>query len=300
MRQAKEIERVNRYLVKMGQTGLDGGRKLLQRGKTLLAIVVLPQEDRLLFTTPVLDLPEENLLPLFRRLLDLNLEISEGAAFAINEDAGTIDLRISRTLKDLDQDEFNGHVNGLLEAAGRFDYSLATEYDARRFDPNGDNVYTWFEGVSAGSPAGSMIDAEAGKRRISRMRMVFAFLAIPVAAAAGYYAYTRFDSWAVALFTYFWVQYFSTRAVPDLITDPHKIRRLIYFSLYPGIATAILYLIHRWWEIWWLGAIVGTLLAMVIGPVIGAIFLPGTTREEIADDQERYKGFLKMHGGGSS
>ena len=95
MSEEKSIDNINKFLNKMYNISLDKNYKaMLKRGDASIAVVAVPKEGLLLVSSPVIDLPEQNLLPLFRKLLTLNLTDTKDAAFAINEKAGTIDLQI--------------------------------------------------------------------------------------------------------------------------------------------------------------------------------------------------------------
>jgi len=73
----------------------------------------------------IMKLPQENFLPLYRRLLDLNAT-AVGLYFAIRKDL--VMLLSTRELKGLDEDEFRLMVNELRHFADYWDDILIKEF----------------------------------------------------------------------------------------------------------------------------------------------------------------------------
>ena len=73
----------------------------------------------------IMKLPQENFLPLYRRLLDLN-STAVGLYFAIRKDL--VMLLATRELKGLDEDEFRLMVNELRHFADYWDDLLMKEF----------------------------------------------------------------------------------------------------------------------------------------------------------------------------
>ena len=296
---SKSVNKVNKFLMKGRWPPLDENNKcMLQKGNATVAVVVIPDEDLLLVSSPVVNLPEENLLPLFRKLLTLNFSDTKDVAFAINEEADTVDLQIKRPLENLDYSEFERAVMTVTEVADKYNDIIAETFGAEVVRPLTSKASKWGRYVSALNPFTTVIRKEELKSRIRKIRAVFSIIGIAAAIGAGIYAYTRVGSWALAIFTFFWVQFVVVRAIPDLITDPNKIKRFIFFALHPAIAVGLLYITYRWWEMWWLSALIGFFVGLVLARVIGAVIMPQVFLEETRDDEERVKVWRRSQGPG--
>jgi len=294
---SKQVDKVNKFLKQGGWGGLDGNNKsMLQKGNAPVAVVAIPNEDLLLVSSPVIDLPEENLLPLFRKLLTLNFSETKDAAFSINEEVGTVDLQIKRPLENLDYNEFERAVTTVAEGADKYNDIMAETFASEVIQPLAPKAGRWRRYISALNPITTVIRKEDLKTRIRKIRAVFSIIGFIAAIGAGIYSYTRIGSWALAIFTYLLVQFIVGRAVPDLITDPNKIKRFIFFALHPAMAVGLLYITYLWWEMWWLSALIGYLVGIFLARLIGGIIMPRVAVEEARDDQERMKLWLRSQG----
>jgi len=294
----KQVDKVNKFLKQGGWGELDGNNKrMLQKGNTPVAVVAIPNEDLLLVSSPVINLPEENLLPLFRKLLTLNLYETKDAAFAINEEVGTVDLQIKRPLENLDYNEFERAVSTVAEVADKYNDIMAGTFASEVIQPLTPKAGRWRSYISALNPITTVIRKEELKTRIRKIRAVFSILGFLSAIGAGIYAYTRIGSWALAIFTYLLAQFIVARAIPDLITDPNKIKRFIFFALHPIIAVGLLYITYQWWEMWWLSALIGYIIGIFLARIIGGIIFPRVAVDEARDDQERMKVWFRSLGG---
>lgn len=298
MGNSKQVDKVNKFLKQGGWGELDGNNKrMLQKGNAPVAVVAIPNKDLLLVSSPVIDLPEENLLPLFRKLLTLNLSETKDAAFAINEEVGTVDLQIKRPLENLDHNEFERAVSTVAEVADKYNDIMAGTFASEVIRPLTPKATRWRSYISALNPITTVIRKEDLKTRIRKIRAIFSILGFIAAIGSGIYAYTRIGSWALAIFAYFLVQFIVARIIPDLITDPNKIKRFIFFALHPIIAVGLLYITYQWWEMWWLSALIGYVIGIFLARIIGGIIFPRVAVEEAHDDQERMKVWFKSQGG---
>ena len=298
MGNSKQVDKVNKFLKQGGWGELDGNNKrMLQKGNAPVAVVAIPNKDLLLVSSPVIDLPEENLLPLFRKLLTLNLSETKDAAFAINEEVGTVDLQIKRPLENLDHNEFERAVSTVAEVADKYNDIMAGTFASEVIRPLTPKATRWRSYISALNPITTVIRKEDLKTRIRKIRAIFSILGFIAAIGSGIYVYTRIGSWALAIFAYFLVQFIVARIIPDLITDPNKIKRFIFFALHPIIAVGLLYITYQWWEMWWLSALIGYVIGIFLARIIGGIIFPRVAVEEAHDDQERMKVWFKSQGG---
>jgi hypothetical protein len=241
MSENKNIDNLNKFLNKMYNISLDKNYKaMLKRGDSSIAVVAVPKEDLLLVTSPVIDLPEQNLLPLFRKLLTLNLTDTKDAAFAINEKASTIDLQIKRSLTSLDYNELQRAINSVAIVSDKYNNILAKDFDTEVVLQYSLKAGTWGRYLNALNPLTSYMPKMDQRKSIRRLRAVFSILGLALAIGAGIFTYTKITSWALGIFVFLWTQFFVARAIPDLITDPDKIKRFIFFSLHPAAGVALL------------------------------------------------------------
>jgi hypothetical protein len=75
--------------------------------------------------------------------------------------------------------------------------------------------------------------------------------------------------------------------IPDLITDPNKIKRFFFFALHPALGVLILIFTYQWWGMWWLSALLGYLGGMLIGRLLASLIFPKIAREETIDERRR-------------
>ena len=81
--------------------------------------------------SPVMTVPERNLLQLFRRLLDLNGVGQMGVAFGLKGDH--VVLSIYRSTTDLDRSEVREMIINVGEHADYYDDILVNEFGGRRY-----------------------------------------------------------------------------------------------------------------------------------------------------------------------
>jgi hypothetical protein len=103
-----------------------------QRGSALIEIYVSQQEGTgyLQVLSPIMHLPANNLLPLYRRLLELNLQLTN-AALGIYLDV--VWVFIERPLEGLDGNETNTIINMVAGYADDLDDKLVAEFGGRLY-----------------------------------------------------------------------------------------------------------------------------------------------------------------------
>lgn len=108
----------------------------MMRGSAEVMIFLNParseKEDNFLrIVSPIIKLPDDNLLPFYRRLLELNAKDLYGVAFGvINDD---IVLVAERPTRDLDRSEVEDMLRNVGAAADHYDDKLVKEFGGRRF-----------------------------------------------------------------------------------------------------------------------------------------------------------------------
>ena len=103
---------------------------------------------------------------------------------------------------------------------------------------------------------------------------------------SGWQAYARTGSWALAIFAGLLVANYIARGVADIITDPQKGRRLVFFTLPLLFAAAGVAGGYLLWNKWWLGVVVG-IVTYIIGSVVATMIFPRIAVEEAADSAAR-------------
>ena len=102
-----------------------------QRGSALIEVYVT-QEERgyLQVLSPIMHLPQTNLLPLYRKLLELNLQLTN-ASVGIHQDV--VYVFNERPLDGLDPIEADSIIRKLAIYADDFDNTLVEEYGGRMY-----------------------------------------------------------------------------------------------------------------------------------------------------------------------
>ena len=121
------------------------------------------------------------------------------------------------------------------------------------------------------------------------VRGVFGLLAIAAVITAAIYSYGQEESIWLSIFVAGAAGFIVGRVVPDVITDSKKVRRTLYFLLFPAIAVAILYLTYQAWETWWLAVMVSWVGAFILNGILAPLLFPGIHREETEDTVERWR-----------
>ncbi len=102
-----------------------------QRGSALIEVYLTPAEQGYLqVLSPIMHLPPSNLLALYRRLLELNLQLTN-AALGLHEDI--VYLYHERLLAGLDAEEADAIIRQLARYADELDDALAEEFGARMY-----------------------------------------------------------------------------------------------------------------------------------------------------------------------
>ena len=102
-----------------------------QRGSALIEVYLTPAEAGYLQAlSPIMHLPSSNLLALYRRLLELNLQLTN-AALGVHEDV--VYVYHERLLAGLDAAEAEAIIRRLARYADELDDSLASEFGGRMY-----------------------------------------------------------------------------------------------------------------------------------------------------------------------
>ena len=102
-----------------------------QRGSALIEVYLTPeQEGYLQVLSPIMHLPASNLLALYRRLLELNLQLTN-AALGVHEDV--VYVYHERLLAGLDAAEADTIIRRLAGYADELDDTLAAEFGGRMY-----------------------------------------------------------------------------------------------------------------------------------------------------------------------
>lgn len=102
-----------------------------QRGSALIEVYLTPEEQGYLqVLSPIMHLPASNLLALYRRLLELNLQLTN-AALGLHEDV--VYLYHERLLAGLDAGEADAIIRRLAGYADELDDTLSEEFDGRMY-----------------------------------------------------------------------------------------------------------------------------------------------------------------------
>ena len=101
------------------------------RGSALIEVYLTPEESGYLqVLAPIMHLPQVNLLALYRRLLELNLQLTN-AALGVHEDV--VYLYHERLLEGLDAGEADVIIRRLARVADELDDALVEEFGGRLY-----------------------------------------------------------------------------------------------------------------------------------------------------------------------
>jgi len=146
-------------------------------------------------------------------------------------------------------------------------------------------------GPSLGSVGSGRPAAAAGVRRI---RNVFGVIAFFAGVLAAIYTYRSSSSVALAIYVFLFANYIVSRGVADVVTDPYKVRRILYFSLQPALSTGVLYLVYRLWGKMWLAVLLGIVLGVFLHALLAPRLFPRIHVEEGRDSAQRMKEMKEM------
>ena len=100
------------------------------RGSAIVYIMVFEYEhfSSIRIYSPILYLPEENILPFYRKCLEINFSLVN-CAICVYEDK--VALVVERPIGGLDPEELEGMINYLSSVADDLDNKLADEFGAK-------------------------------------------------------------------------------------------------------------------------------------------------------------------------
>lgn len=103
------------------------GQWTLYRGSARIYVDIYRQEetDYICVASPIMEMPSKNLLPFYRKLLELNHEMY-AASFSVRENL--VWLRIIRELAGMDQQEAKAILSRVGTYADQFDDLLTEEF----------------------------------------------------------------------------------------------------------------------------------------------------------------------------
>lgn len=102
-----------------------------QRGSALIEVYLTPEDAGYLQAlSPIMHLPASNLLALYRRLLELNLQLTN-AALGLHEDV--VYVYHERLLAGLDAAEADAIIRRLARYADELDDALSAEFGGRMY-----------------------------------------------------------------------------------------------------------------------------------------------------------------------
>ena len=226
------------------------------------------------------NLPAREQLPgRLARLPDLNAVAIRGAAFQAGMDS--LYRTVDRVFADTDQARTAPPEVVEVEQPV---YSTVEEPPRQEFD--WETFPRLAELATLRRPA-----REGVSQRTKTLRNWFGLIGLAVGAAAGWYASTRDDvdsNW-LAVFIGILVFNFLSRAAADVLSEPKKVRRLLYFALTPALAGLSFYYTYQWWETWWLSFLLGFAFGGLLNSILGSVLFPAIHKEETADTRSRWR-----------
>ncbi|MCP4417832.1 MAG: YbjN domain-containing protein [Chloroflexi bacterium] len=104
----------------------------IQRGSAVIYILISPHEKSpsIRIVSPILYLPEDFILPFYRRCLELNMELMN-CAIGVSDDK--VSMVSERPIAGLDQEELESMIGYLSAVADEMDDKLAAEFKAKLY-----------------------------------------------------------------------------------------------------------------------------------------------------------------------
>ena len=124
---------------------------------------------------------------------------------------------------------------------------------------------------------------------VKRIHAIFGLLAFGLGIAGAVVAYKMESSIALAIFVFFVIQSFVGRGLGDVVTDPHKAKRFVYFTLQPALIIGVFYVTYALWGTMWLSALLGIVVRSILWQLLAVIVFPDIHEEETADSLGRFK-----------
>lgn len=266
---------VDKYLARMGQLGpLDrGGQCTLIKGESRLELSVGEGDGALLtIRCPVLRLPRENVLPLFRRLLALNLETTGAAAFALDESTNYVYLILQRPAEGLDFGEFRAAIESVADTAERQRATLAADFGASLV-PSVRRTSTLQNYLSAVN----LVPRSAWRRRWPTV--VAGVAAFGAAAGCSLWAHATQPT-AIWIFIAVWSGWTALALTLSVPNEPFPVKRTALFVLWAvtgiGLVLLLQWLIGRAW----LAILLAALGGLLLPPVFAALAWPELSAED--------------------
>ena len=126
----------------------------------------------------------------------------------------------------------------------------------------------------------------AGSTSAIGVRALFSLLGIGVGIYGGWQAHDWTKSVWLAVFVALMAVNYISRGVADVITDPQKGRRFVFFTLPLIFAVGGLAGAYALWDRWWVAVIVGFVLYGV-GSMVATLVFPRIALEEAKDNADR-------------
>ena len=102
----------------------------VQRGSALVYILLNEEDETVRIISPILYLPEKNILPFYRKCLEMNTSLINCAFGAMDD---KIVLVSERPINGLDPQELEGTIQYLSAVADDIDDKLAIEFKAQMY-----------------------------------------------------------------------------------------------------------------------------------------------------------------------
>jgi hypothetical protein len=125
--------------------------------------------------------------------------------------------------------------------------------------------------------------------RTRRIHAIFGALGLLTGLVGGFIAYDRTSSIALPIFVFLVVTNFVSRGLGDVVTDPHKVPRLLFFGIPVVVMSGTLYLTYRWWGLMWLAALLGIVVGGLLASLITTLLFPRIAEEERIDTESRMR-----------
>jgi hypothetical protein len=129
--------------------------------------------------------------------------------------------------------------------------------------------------------------ASRREKHAERVHNIFGVIGLVVGLAGAAAAVVLTGSWFLGAFVLLLALSYIGRGAGDLVTDPNKVQRFVYFTLQPALCVGLLVVAYQLWERMWLATLLGYLVGSLLWVIVATLAFPKVTTEEAADTDER-------------
>ena len=115
--------------------------------------------------------------------------------------------------------------------------------------------------------------------RGQKVQAAFAVLGVVAGIAGAAWAWSAERSFPLSLLVFVVLLIWVGIGLGDVATGTHRVRRFVAYTLFPVLCAAVALGTYRIWEMWWLAALLGFFVGLVLWAVLVAWWFPDIMAE---------------------